>query len=70
MSKSILNLSNLDHSTIELEQIDTEDYPDFVDAHILYGMWKDGTELTEAELDLINEEYRDYVYERVLDQLY
>ncbi len=39
-----------------IDGIDHSDYPDFVDAFISWATWDDGTELTDDELDKINED--------------
>ena len=54
--------------SIEVEGIDTRDYPDFVDAFISYAEL-DGRKLTDEELDLVNEDY-DFVYEAVTNKLF
>ena len=36
---------------VQVNGIDTRDYPDFCDAYIDYAVYEDGTELTEEELD-------------------
>lgn len=42
------------------------DYPDFTDSYINLAYWKDdGRELTDTELDRLNDEYPDYVYDLV-----
>jgi len=53
---------------IDLDGIDTRDYPDFCDAYICYAE-KDGRPLTEDELDRLNED-RDLVYDCVIDKLF
>ena len=58
---------------IEIDGVDTRDYPDFCDAYI-NNMWLiDGDkvrEATDAELDDINDNERDFVYEQVWDSLF
>lgn len=58
---------------IEIDGVDTRDYPDFCDAYI-NNMWLiDGDEVreaTDAELDDINDNERDFVYEQVWDSLF
>ena len=34
---------------LEIDGIDTTDYPDFCDAYASYAEWEDGTPLTEEE---------------------
>jgi len=62
-----LDLSLIDN--IEVDGIDTRDYPDFCDAYISYADY-DGREMTDEELDVLNDEYRDFVYEKVWDSLF
>lgn len=38
------------------------DYPDFCDAYISYAEFKDGTVLTDAQLEQLNDEEHDMVY--------
>ena len=53
---------------IDLDGIDTRDYPDFVDAYICYSE-RDGRPLTEEELDKLNED-RDLVYDYVINKIF
>ena len=53
---------------IEVDGIDTKDYPDFCDAFIASADYK-GVEMTEEQLDELNED-RDFVYECVNNQLF
>jgi hypothetical protein len=55
-------------TNIELANIDTSDYPDFVDAYIFYAEI-DGVELTDGELDELNCN-SEFVYECVLKELF
>ena len=59
-----------DYSTIEdveVDGIDTRDYPDFSNAYISSACWPDGTELTEEELeDIPSDIVYDYVLSRIL----
>lgn len=54
---------------VEIEGIDTRDYPDFVDAFITYAEHDNGTPLTEVELDELNED-GDFVHNAVFAQLF
>jgi len=61
---------NLDKiQNIELDGIDTRDYPDFCDAFICYAEHEDGNELNETELDELNNN-RDFVYNLVLNKIF
>jgi len=70
-SKPVFNGMQIDD--IEIDGVDTRDYPDFCDAYI-NNMWLiDGDEVreaTDAELDDINDNERDFVYEQVWDSLF
>ena len=55
-------------TNIELANIDTSDYPDMVDAHIVSAEI-DGVELTDAEIEELNCN-SEFVYDCVLNQLF
>ncbi len=66
------NLDKLDFKKIdnlEFDGIDFSDYPDFVDAYLVSADY-DGEEMTEEQIDYINDEYRDFVYEQVYDSIF
>jgi hypothetical protein len=52
---------------IEIDGIDTKDYPDFCDAYISSADY-DGKPMTDEQLDELNED-GDYVYGHILDYL-
>ena len=52
---------------IEIEDIETSDYPDFCNAYISNATIN-GKEATEEELDTLNDD-SDFVYECVLDYI-
>jgi len=54
---------------IEVDGIDTRDYPDFVDAFISYAEM-DVVELTDEQLDELNDDYPDLVYDAVINHLF
>ena len=53
---------------VEVEGINTKDYPDFVDAFISFCLYK-GVPATESELDLINED-SDFRYDCTMAKLF
>ena len=53
---------------IEVEGINFNDYPDFVDAFIAYAEY-DGEEMTDEQLDELNEN-SEFVHDCVYNQLY
>ena len=67
---TIINNKIVDMSTIELDGIDTSDYPDFCDAYISAASFQDGTELTVDELELLQEELYYDMNQMVMDYLY
>ncbi len=62
-----LNLSQIDN--MEFEGVDFSDYPDFVDAYLVSADI-DGRELTEEEVDYLNDEHYEFVNESVFDSIF
>lgn len=54
---------------IEIDGIDSRDYPDFVDAYISYAEHDNGEPLTDDELDALNED-SSFVYEQVINKFF
>ena len=50
---------NINRRSIELDGVDSSDYPDFADAHIVYAETQDGKPLTDEQLDQLNDMYHD-----------
>ena len=48
-------------ASLEIEGVDSRDYPDFCDAQFSYAVFEDGDELTDDELEELTEEYADVV---------
>lgn len=64
----IINLEAL--TDIEIEGIDYSDYPDFCDAFMTYAYDKKlKRELTDEEIDDINNNHSSFVYEHVLEKV-
>jgi hypothetical protein len=61
-----LNYSKI--TEVEVEGIDTKDYPDFSDAFIASAMYN-GRPMSDSQLDRLNDD-REYVYQAVQDYLY
>lgn len=48
----------------QVDGVDTRDYPDFCDAYFCYAVYEDtGDELTDAELEELNNSYPEVVNE-------
>jgi hypothetical protein len=66
-----LNGKPVNVRSVEIDGIDREDYPDFVDAYIVAAEYEDGTPLTDEELMQFQEENYDLVSQMIHDdQLY
>ena len=59
----------IDYSSLEIDGIDTRDYPDFCDAYISGGYYLDGTPLPDDVLETLNDD-GDLVHELVFKKLY
>lgn len=62
-----LDLRKIDN--MEFEGIDFADYPDFVDAFLVAADYN-GIEMTEEQIDYINDEHYDFVNEQVFSSLF
>ncbi len=58
---------------IEVDNVKMSDYPDFCDAYIAaakveeYGIWRD---LTEEELDELNDKCPEFVYQKAVESIF
>jgi hypothetical protein len=64
----MFNILKIDDITFD--GIDHSDCPDYCDAYISGAFWKNGVALTEDELDQLNSQHRDFVYEKLIEYLY
>ena len=53
---------------IELDGIDTNDYPDFSDAYIVSADY-DGEAMSDEQIDILNEDYN-FIHDCVYNQLF
>jgi len=51
---------------LEIDGVDTKDYPDFCDAFFVSGIYQ-GRELTDNELDQLTEDYPEIVSEMAFE---
>jgi hypothetical protein len=58
----------VDLDTVEIDGIDTRDYPDFADAFFSYAEDHKGRELTDAEIDSLNDQHYGLTNEIIHDQ--
>lgn len=68
MSKPKIVLDYAQITDIEVDGIDTRDYPDFCDAYIASATYM-GRDMTEEELDELNDD-SGFVHECVYEHLY
>lgn len=61
-----LDYSKIDD--IQVDGVDTSDYPDFCDAYICYASY-DGRDMTEDELEELNDD-RDFVYDETIKTVF
>ena len=59
----------IDYTTLEVDGIDTSDYPDFSDAFISGGYYLDGTPIPDDVLEKLSDDGY-LVHELVLKKLY
>lgn len=58
-----------DVENLEVDGVDTKDYPDFCDAYFCYAEWKEnGDELTDEQLDWLTENYPEIVNEMAFEK--
>jgi len=57
----------VDVKSIEVEGVDSSDYPDFADAYASYAEWTNGKELTDSELDEFTDEFPGIVQELAME---
>jgi hypothetical protein len=62
-----MNTNNVNERSLEVENVDRSDYPDFCDAYFSYGEYNDGTPLTDDELETLAEKWPDILNSRALD---
>ena len=64
--KEVMDYKKIDN--IEIDGIDTKDFPDFCDAYISSADY-DGVPMTDEQLDELNKD-GDYVYGHIMDYLF
>jgi len=54
-NKIMLGGNEVDVNSLDVTNVDKHDYPDFADAYIISGKFVNGTDLTDAELEELND---------------
>ena len=78
MGESVVNEANyikfkgkkVDISSLEMEDVDMKDYPDFSDAYFSYGEYSNGKEMTDEELSDFTDDNPDLANEKAHDSLH
>lgn len=65
-----LNLSQIEDSSVELEGVDTKDYPDFVDAYVSAANYVSGQPLSDDELENLNTNHAEYVQQKAHEKYF
>ena len=60
---------HIDTCSIEYEGVDHMDYPSFSDAYIADARFKDGSILTDYQLDTLNEN-SEFVYDQLIKRIF
>jgi hypothetical protein len=55
---------------MEIDGVDSRDYPDFSDAYFTYACYEDGKKLTDDELNQLADQNGDVLYEMAYDSLH
>jgi hypothetical protein len=55
---------------IEVDGVDSRDYPDFADAYFSYACYEDGTKLTDEELVKLADQNGDVLFDKAYDSLH
>ena len=63
------SLDDIDMSSIELGGVDAADMPDYADVYVYVSDFKNGTPLTDEQLDYLTDTYPDVIQDRAFDSL-
>ena len=55
---------------LEVDGVDSRDFPDFADAYFSYACYEDGTPLTDDELNELTESHSDVLWEKAYDSMH
>jgi len=55
---------------IEVDGVDSRDYPDFADAYFSYACYEDGTKLTDEELVKLADQNGDVLFDKAYENLH
>ena len=64
----VINGKPVDLKSLEVDDVDMSDYPDFSDAYISYAEFTDGTPLSDDELDALQDQHGELAQELAMDR--
>jgi len=66
----LVNNKAVDVYTIEIEGVIMSDFPDFCDSFVSYACFIDGKELSNSELDYLQDTYPHEIHKLLFERLY
>jgi hypothetical protein len=70
VDKIEINGKPVNLKSLEVDGVDTRDYPEFGEAYLTYAEFEDGTPLSDEEIELFQDKHDDLVYQAAYDSLY
>ena len=65
-----INGKEVDYSSLEVDGVDSRDYPDFSDAYFSSGYFTDGTSMSDEDLDQLTNTHGEMLYDKAYDSLH
>ena len=66
----VINGKEVDYASLEIDGVDSSDYPDFSDAYFSSGYFTDGTQMSDEDLDQLADTYGELVNRKAYDSLH
>lgn len=66
----VINGKKVDYASLEIDGVDSSDYPDFSDAYFSSGYFTDGTPMSDEDLDQLSNTYGELVNSMAYDSLH
>ena len=63
-------IENIDLSSLEIDGIFMDDYPDFCDAYFNSGSYKDGELISQEDLDQLSDTQRELLHNLIFERLF
>jgi len=60
----------INFDSLEVDGIDSKDYPDFCDAYFSHGEYEDGEEMSDEALQEFTEENPDLLHNKIYEIIY